>query len=145
MKQKPIAISVIASLAAAGILTLCPLATKPLANHAFAATACSLTLKADPGSGVFGGTANIEQKLSGTLSCGGTGLGGAYVLVYFPGGIHSPGSQTLITESSGNFGGPRGPSFVMHPGGSADVSAHFKGNSEHSAAEAAITIHTSTK
>ena len=142
MKQNPIAISVIAALVAAGILALCLVATKPLINQAFAATACSLTLKADPGSGVFGGTANIEQKLSGTLTCGGTGLGGAIIAVFYPGGIHSPGSATLKTDSSGIW---YGPTFVMHPGDSADVKAGYRGNSEHLGAEAAITIHTSTK
>jgi len=149
MKQKPIAISVIASLAAAGILTLCPLATKPLANHAFAATACSLTLKADPGSGVFGGTANIEQKLSGTLTCGGTGLGGATITssgtVRSYSSFEGGGSGTAaalrpagsVTDNSGNY---QGPSFVMHPGESADVRADYRGDSEHSAADASTSI-----
>ena len=152
MKQNPIAISVIAALVAAGILALCLVATKSLINQAFAATACSLTLKADPGSGVFGGS--IEQRLSGTLTCGGTGLGGATITssgkVRSCSSFEGGGSCTAaalrpagsVTNSSGNY---QGPSFVMHPGESADVRADYRGDSEHLAAEAAIPIHTSTK
>jgi hypothetical protein len=56
-------------LALVGIMTLCLVVTKPSANHAFAVTSCSITLKADPGSGSLAAGESIAQKISGTLTC----------------------------------------------------------------------------
>ena len=132
-----------------GIMTLCLAVTKPIANHAFAATGCSLTLKADPGTVGLSKGESIEQKLSGTLTCGGTGLGGATITssgtVRSYSSFEGGGSGTAaalrpagsVTDNSGNY---QGPSFVMHPGESADVRADYRGDSEHSAADASTTI-----
>ena len=132
-----------------GIMTLCLAVTKPIANHAFAATGCSLTLKADPGTVGLSKGESIEQKLSGTLTCGGTGLGGATITssgkVSSCSSFEGGGSCTAaalrpagsVTDSSGNY---QGPSFVMHPGDSADVRADYRGDSEHSAAAASTSI-----
>jgi hypothetical protein len=59
-------------------MTLCLVGTKPTANHVFAKTDCSLTVSAAPGSG-NARHESIGQKLSGTLSCGGTGLSGGTI------------------------------------------------------------------
>ena len=73
-----------------GIMTLCLVVTKVAANHAFAATTCNLTLKADPGSGSLATGESAEQKLSGTLPCGGTPL--ARDTISFSGLVCPPGN-----------------------------------------------------
>lgn len=61
-------------LALLGIMTLCLVATEPLANQAFAKIPCeSLTLKAIPGSVAHTPDAGQPQDLTGQLICGGKG------------------------------------------------------------------------
>jgi hypothetical protein len=118
-----------------GIMTVCLVAP----NHAFAATGCNLTLKADPGSGSLATGKSIEQKLSGTLTCGGTGLrGGTITFSGLPPGM----TAAAVTDSSGNY---QGPQFMVHPDDSFTVSAHYGGDSEHLGAAAGIAIKMSTK
>jgi hypothetical protein len=122
-----------------GIMTLCLVVTKPLANHAFAATGCSLTLKADPGSGSLATGESIEQKLSGTLTCGGTGLRGGTITFC---GLHPGMAAGALTDSSGNY---QGPHFLVHPGNSFRINVHYGGDSEHSGAVASIPINMKEK
>jgi hypothetical protein len=110
-------------LALVGIMTPCLVITKPLANHAFAATACSLTLKADPGSGSLATGESIDQKISGTLTCGGTGLGGATIQLGLIGGV-----LYSKTDSSGNYH----ETIPQKAGTSLILSARYPGDSEHS-------------
>ena len=131
MAQKPIPISLIAALVVAGILILCPLATKPLTNQAFAATPCSLTVSANPSSGSIGWGEKIDSTISGTLTCGGTGLGGAkidFTTMY----------SYSITDSSGNY-----DKVLVCTYNSCEpfiVKVHYAGDSEHSAADASTTV-----
>lgn len=55
-----------------GIMTLCVVVTKPIANQALAN--CGLTLRADPGSGSLAAGESMQQKLSGKLDCAGTSV-----------------------------------------------------------------------
>jgi hypothetical protein len=110
-------------LALVGIMTPCLVITKPLANHAFAATACSLTLKADPGSGSLAKGESIDQKISGTLTCGGTGVGGATINLGLIGGVLYP-----KTDSSGNYH----ETITQKAGTSLIINARYAGDSEHS-------------
>src|SRR5215469_4987059 len=122
-----------------GIMTLCLGVMTPLANHAFAATTCNLTLKADPGSGSLAKGENMEQKLSGTLTCGGTPQARATISFN---GLPPGMAAAAVTDSSGNF---KGPSFLVHPGDSFSPSAHFGGDSEHAGAAAGLTIKITEK
>jgi hypothetical protein len=123
-----------------GIIAMCLVATKPLANQALAAVPCRLTLKADPGSGSLAKGESIEQKLSGTLTCGGTGLGGATIT--FGGSLPPATGGEERTDSSGNY---QGPHFLVHPGDSFFPNAHYAGDSEHSNALAGVRIHIAEK
>lgn len=112
-------IKIAAVLTAVGIMTLCLVVTKPSANHAFAATGCSLTLKADPGSGSLATGESIEQKLSGTLTCDGRGL--SRQAIEFSGLL--PGMPTgAVTDSSGNY---QGAHFLVNPGESFTINARY--------------------
>ena len=101
-----------------GIMTLCLVVTKSSANDAFAATTCrpTIQLNADPGE-------SIEQKISGTLTCGGTGLGGATIQLGLIGGVLYP-----KTDSSGNYH----EIIPQKAGTSLILSARYLGDSEHS-------------
>ena len=92
-------------LALVGIMTLCLVVTKPLANQAFAKIPCeSLTLKANPGSVPRTPAAGTAQDLTGQLICGGKGNPDAVIrLVVVPSG-ESQWAVDVKTDSSGNFG-----------------------------------------
>jgi hypothetical protein len=122
-----------------GIMTLCLVVTKPPANNAFAAATCNLTLKADPGSGSLAKGESEEQKLSGTLTCGGAALRGATITFS---GLPPGMAAGAVTDSSGNF---QGASFLVHAGDSFTPSAHYGGDSEHLGAAAGVLIKMSTK
>jgi hypothetical protein len=74
MVQKPIAISVIAPVVLAGILTLSGLAAIPSIHRSQASGGCDLTISADPSKGSLAAGESIGVKLSGELSCGGSGM-----------------------------------------------------------------------
>jgi len=124
-----------------GIMTLCLVVTKPSTNHAFAAgqmqATCDLDLKADPGSKALAAGESVEQKLSGTLTCGGTALKGATISFS---GLPPGMAGVVLTDSSGNF---QGPSFRVHAGDSFSPVARFAGDSEHGGAGAREEIHMS--
>lgn len=113
----------------AGYMTLCLMITKPSVNHALAATGCSLTLSAEPGSSTLG-KGLIEKVLSGILSCGGTGLGRATIQL-------SGGSEpyTVKTDDYGNYH----YALVGHSS-SYTINARYAGDSDHSAADATLTL-----
>jgi len=122
-----------------GIMTLCLVVTKPSTNHAFAAGQmqtgeCELTLKADPGSKDLAPGESVEQKLSGTLTCGGTALKGATISFS---GLPPGMAAAALTDSSGNF---QGPSFSAHAGHTYTPAARFAGDSEHGGAGAREVI-----
>src|SRR5215467_5383865 len=73
MVQKPIAISVIAPVVLAGILTLSGIAAIP-SIRSQASGGCDLTISADPSKGSLAAGESIGVKLSGELSCGGSGM-----------------------------------------------------------------------
>ena len=121
-----------------GIMTLCLVVTKPLVNHAFAAATiqatCELDLKVDPGSKALAAGESVEQKLSGTLTCGDTPLKGATISFS---GLPPGMAAAALTDSSGNF---QGPSFPVHAGDSFTPTARFAGDSEHAGAEATEVV-----
>jgi len=121
-----------------GIMTLSLVVTKPLVNHAFAAATiqatCELDLKVDPGSKALAAGESVEQKLSGTLTCGGTPLKGATISFS---GLPPGMAAAALTDSSGNF---QGPSFSAHAGHTYTPAARFAGDSEHGGAGAREVI-----
>lgn len=119
-----------------GIMALCLIAMKPLTNHAVAATACNLTIKADPGSGSLAVGESIGQHLSGNLSCDGKGLDGATIHIT---GLSS--SQSVKTDSTGEWK----YTFLANAGKSYTIHATFDGDSGHSKASAETTIHIKEK
>jgi hypothetical protein len=119
-----------------GIVTLCLVATKPLANQAFAATPCSLTVGADPSSGSLAVGESIGSTISGQLSCGGTGLGGATIDLT---GLSS--SMSAKTDSSGNYD----KGILVGAGQSLTVNAKYAGDSDHQAASATTSINIKEK
>jgi len=126
-------------------------ATKPLANQAFAATPCSLTASAVPGSGSIASGESMGQTISGKLICGGTGLGGATIVITSARGVILQGQdkatsywwvqdkatgkfveQSTTTDSSGNYN----QGIVASAGVSYSYYAHFPGDSQHQPASA---------
>jgi len=106
MAHKSTAICVVAVLVVAGILTLCLVVTKPLANQAFAKIPCeSLTVEAHPGSATLPKGQSQMVGLTGELICGGQGNGGALIhLLVIP--KYSPAPQWAVqvkTDSSGKY------------------------------------------
>jgi hypothetical protein len=130
MVHKPIAISVIAPVAVAGILTLSVLTAISSTNQAFGLKPTSLSLGAYPNKGKVGAnTGTLPVSLSGTLTSEGSGVSGATIT--FTGVEH--GATT--TDSGGHYGiGVRlGP-------GTHTIEAHFAGDSDHDSSSATKTI-----
>ena len=119
-----------------GIIIMCLVVTKPSANDALAATMCrpTIDLNADPGSVARAAGESVEQKLSGTLTCDGTGIRGATIA--FSGLPENHGAY-CCTDSSGKF---QGPQFLTHPGDYLTARAHYGGNSEYSPAAGELII-----
>ena len=120
-----------------GIMTLCLVITNPSSNHAFAqrAVQCSLTLKADPGSGSLATDESVEQKLSGKLSCGGTEL--LHSVITFSSSPWEGVKGSTFTDSSGNF---QGPHFLVYPHDSFTVRAFYGGDSKRSLSGAEYSL-----
>jgi hypothetical protein len=118
---------------------VCLVVTKPLATHAFAAPAsCTLSLEANPGSvglhSVVDRDYSIEEKISGALTCGGTGLRGATIV--FPPGSLGQDKQITFTDNSGNYHS----SMHAQIDKSYTIDATYAGDSEHSGAAARTEI-----
>jgi hypothetical protein len=131
MTNKSIAMSMIAAVAVAGILTLSVLAVISSTNQAFAqAKPTSLTLGAYPNKGKVGfNTGTLPVSLSGQLTSEGSGVAGATIT--FTGVEHDP----TTTDSGGHYGiGVR-----LNPGDHM-IEAHFAGDSEHESSSATKTI-----
>jgi hypothetical protein len=119
-----------------GIMTLYLVVTKSSANDAFAATMCRSTihLNADPGSVARAVGESVEQKLSGTLTCDGTGI--ARATITFSGLPEEHGAY-CCTDSSGKFLGPK---FLTYPGDFLTIKAHYGGDSAHSSAVGELIV-----
>lgn len=117
-----------------GIITL--VVTRSSANDAFASTMCRPTihLNANPGSVARAAGESVEQKLSGTLTCDGTGIRGGTITFS---GLPEPHGAYCCTDSSGKF---QGPQFLAHPGDYLTIRAHYGGDSEHSSAAGELII-----
>jgi len=119
----------------AGIMTLCVVATKPIANQAFAQTPCSLTLSAYPNKGTLATGEGIRSDLTGKLSCGGTGISGA-TLDFSCNGCSGEWHRNLKTDDSGNFFTNIWPM----AGESLKITANYGGDSDHGPATATTSI-----
>jgi hypothetical protein len=128
-----------------GIMALCLLATKPLAGQpgepmSNTGTACSLTMpRADPGSGSLATGESMGQTISGKLTCGGTGLGGATINLHITPGTdccpykfnYGQGVTTSTkTDSSGNYD----KGIVVQAGQFVEVVAYYNGDTDHKGA-----------
>src|SRR3954454_5909099 len=102
-------------------------ATKPLANQAFAATPCSLTVGNE-------GTTTI----SGKLECGGQGLGHATIHLT----LHhiTTGRTTTATAETEVPDGSYDHTVVLGAGHSYTVDANYDGDSDHQPASATASI-----
>jgi hypothetical protein len=101
--------------------------TKPLANQAFAATPCSLTVGNE-------GTSTI----SGKLECGGEGLGHATIHLT----LHhlTTGRTTTATAETEVPDGSYDHAVVLGPGHSYTIDAKYDGDSDHQPASATASI-----
>jgi len=107
-------------------------AIKPLADQAFAATPCSLTL-APSGEAVPG-------SVLGKLTCGGQGLGSTTIHLTLHGiTTGSLNKVDVLTKSSGDFS----RTVRLVPGHSYTVTATFDGDSNNQPASATISIYLS--
>ena len=140
-------------LALLGIMTLCLVVTKPLANQAFAQTPCNLTLKATPGSVANTPPEGTVQDLTGKLICGGAGYRGADIHLSVVPSASGSWAKDVNTDSSGNFGlihsgsgCPGAPciGLVVNTHESYLITAKFAGDGDHKAATARIKITTTT-
>ena len=125
-----------------GIMTLCLVVTKPLANQAFAQNPVCypfLTLKATPGSVAHTPPEGTPQDLTGKLICGGEGYSGADIhLVVVPSASGS-WAVDVNTDSSGKF---EYTGLVVYTPQSYIITAKFAGDGDHKAATASIKITT---
>jgi hypothetical protein len=138
-------------LALVGIMTVCLVVTKPLANQAFAQIPCDLTLKANPGSVAPAPAKGQPEDLTGKLICGGAGYSGADIRLSVVPSASGSWAVDVNTDSSGNFeftqhSGP-GPGLVVQTPESYIITAKYAGDpdhmdGEHKAATASITITT---
>jgi hypothetical protein len=106
-------------------------ATKPLADQAFAATPCSLTV------GNEGPPNSLTGTLVGKLICGGQGLGGATIHLTLNGVTTGHTAKTdVITTSGGDYARPVG----YNPGHHYTVDAKYDGDSNNQPASATASI-----
>src|SRR5215467_10550564 len=132
-----------------GIMTLCLVVTKPLANQAFAQTPVCypfLTLKATPGSVAHTPPEGTPQDLTGKLICGQQGISGADIHLSVVPSASGSWAKDVNTDSSGNFGLPcasvKCVGLVVYTPESYIITAKYAGDPEHRAATARITITT---
>jgi len=105
-------------------------ATKPLANQAFAATPCSLTVGTPPGVAVPG-------SIIGKLICGGQGLGLATIHLTLHGiTTGSLNKADVLTKSGGDFD----RTVRLVPGHSYTVDVKYDGDSNNQPASATASI-----
>ena len=131
MTNKPIAMSMIASVAVAAILTLSVLAVISSSNQAFAqAKPTSLTLGAFPNKGTVGSAGTLRVSLSGKLTSEGSEVGGAT--------IHISGEGKQFTVTTNEFGSYS--TFVDLASGTHDIQAYFPGDATHTSSSATKTI-----
>ena len=129
MIQKPIAISVIAAVGVAGILTLSLLAAISSTNQAFAQKPTELTVAMSPDS-----TVAHKYHATGKLTSEGKGVGGATInLDWTMGGSFKGSKWTSSTEtnSDGTYSNSPGSGFLLE-----GVKADYAGDSEHMPAHA---------
>jgi len=126
-------------LALVGIMTVCLVVTKPLANQAFAYIFCYLTLKANPGSVAPAPAKGQPQDLTGKLICGGAGYSGADIHLSVVPSASGSWAVDVNTDSSGKF---EYTGLVVYTPQSYIITAKFAGDGDHKAATASIKITT---
>lgn len=135
--EKPIAISVIAPVALTGILVLAILVISST-NEAFAQKKpCDLTLNVSPD------TIGVEdKKLTGKLTCGGWGVGGATITFRQQTGTQITGISDAVTGQDGAYSTTGiigyGSCPEPHCFALSHVEAHYAGDSEHMSANSEI-------
>ena|SRR5215831_12270877 len=128
MVQKPFAISVIAAVAVAGILTLSLLVGTSLTNHVFAQEKPTLlTIKVSPN--IAG---ESSYQVGGRLTSEGEGLGGATITFTWSTGNSVANILSPTQTNSEGFYGVAGS--IPYP--MDNVIAHYAGDSEHMPAQA---------
>lgn len=133
MVHKPIAISVIAAVVVAGILTLSVLAAISSTNQTFAqAKPTSLSLGAFPNKGKVGSAGTLRVSLSGKLTSEGSEVGGATIHITGTG----EGKQfTVTTNEFGSYS-----TFVDLPPGTHEIQAYFPGDATHTSSSATRVV-----
>ena len=136
MIQKPIAISVIAAVGVAGILTLSVLAAISSTNQAFAQKPTELTVGMSPDT-----RGAHEYNATGKLTSEGKGVGGATITFDWIGGIGGVKmTGNIKTNSDGTY---RGYIQSLSPGSglpTEGVKANYAGDSEHMPAHSAFIL-----
>ena len=129
MIQKPIAISVIAAVGVAGILTLSVLAAISSTNQAFAQKPTELTVAMSPDT-----TVAQKYHATGKLTSEGKGVGGATITFDWTTGGSMKGvkiTSSTKTNSDGTYSNSPGSGFPIE-----GVKASYAGDSEHMPAHA---------
>jgi hypothetical protein len=91
----------------------------------------SIAVGADPAKGSLSIGESIESTISGQLSCGGTGLGGATINLS---GLSR--GYSVTTDPSGNYD----KGILVAAGQTLTITAHYAGDSNHGPASATTTI-----
>jgi len=125
MIQKPIAISVIAAVGVAGILTLSVLAAISSTNQAFARASTDLSLRAVPNKGE--GEA-VRVDLSGKLTSEGSPVGGVWVYI-----------NAIVGRVKTNDDGSYSTFAELGPG-KHGIHASFPGDATHGPSSATISL-----
>src|SRR5215472_7934219 len=130
MVQKPIAISVIAAVVVAGILTLSVLPAISSTRQAFArAPPMTLSLGVSPFGGKVGSAGTLHTQLYGVLRSEGLGIGGATIH------ITGTGEGKQLTVTTNEFGGYS--TFADLAPGTHGIQAYFPGDGHHMASASA--------
>jgi len=140
MIQKPIAISVIAAVGVAGILTLSVLAAILSTKQAFAKTSPSLSLGVSPFGGKVGSAGTLHTQLYGYLTQleegSRLGIGGATIHITGTG----EGKQFTVTTNEFGFYS----TFADLAPGTHEIQAYFPGDGHHMASASATETITVT-
>ena len=132
-KNKPFAVSVIAAVVIAGILTLSVLAVISSTKQAFAqATSTSLSLGAFPNKGKVGSTGTLRVSLSGKLTSDGSPVDAATIHI---GGTGEGKQLTVTTNEFGSYS-----TFADLAPGTHEIQAYFPGDATHTSSSATRTV-----
>jgi hypothetical protein len=133
MVQKPFAISVIAAVVVAGILTLSVLVGISSTKQALAqTTSTSLTLGAFPNKGKVGSDGTLRVSLSGELTSEGSPIDAATIH------ITGTGEGKQFTVTTNQFG--RYSTFADLAPGTHEIQAYFPGDATHTSSSATRVV-----